>query len=148
MSDSIVKVIPADPDFRVSQEKADEIVRYLASVMEADHIGGSCFDTPMFVDCGGNLEEIICPVCGASLDFGWWGEEMERSGETGFQDRAVQLPCCGEMSALDKLCYQLPCGFACVQFEIHGPNNEPDESCLEQIRTIIGSPVQVIVAHY
>lgn len=100
-----------------------------------------------FVDCGSNLEEIKCPLCSAILDFGWWGESMEKAGENEFADLTVTLPCCGQNSTLHKLEYHFPCGFARAEFVIRNPEKELSDGAVKQIEELAGLPVQVIHSH-
>ena len=118
MSDYLVKVIPAEPEQVIANEVAGSIIEFLQEKMKADEIGFHAADKPFFVDCGSNLEEIKCPLCGAVLDFGWWGGAMEEAGENEFEDLSVTLPCCSQSSTLHNLEYHFPCGFARAEFVI------------------------------
>lgn len=48
-------------------------------VKNCDFIKVEINETPVFVDCGENLERISCPECSAGLDFEWWGDSMDKA---------------------------------------------------------------------
>lgn len=147
MSDYVVKIIPSDPHFHCSEQTAKEIVDYLKSIVTADDIKVEVRENPVFVDCGSNLEKILCPLCKTPLDFDWWGEEMAKASECDFNSLSVKLPCCGRESSLNDLLYHFPCGFSSVEIDIINPLSEPDRDCLEYIQKSLGNQVRVINAH-
>lgn len=147
MSDCIFRIIPSDPYYRMEEAKAPAVVACLKARISADDIAVKTYDAPVFIDCGENLERITCPVCGAELDFDWWGEAMEAASEGAFMDLSVKLPCCGERSSLNDLCYDFPCGFSCVEVSILNPTALPDDDCLLHIQDLLGTPVRCITAH-
>ena len=144
MSDHVVKLIPNDPSLRVPEERARTVEAYL-NTLGAERVEVKRWETPVFVDCGGNLERILCPLCGKELSFDWWGEAMEKSSGTGFQSLEVLLPCCGGSCSLNDLHYYFPCGFARVEFDLLEPRKEVSK---EQVERIMGCPVRLIHAHY
>jgi hypothetical protein len=147
MSDFIIKIIPSDPYYRVTEQKAQETIAYLKPRVKADKIEMAIYEMPVFVDCGVNLEKIVCPSCGTMLDFGWWGESMDAASENSFKNLSIELPCCGEESTLNDLQYHFPCGFSCVAFDILNPLDEPNNEYLTHIRELLGTPIRIIHAH-
>lgn len=147
MSDCILKIIPADPYYRVSEQNMLNILRYLKSNIKADQIDAEASEAPAFVDCGGNLEKIECPLCGAVIDFDWWSDAMNASWADHFRSLSVTLPCCGRTSSLNDLRYHAPCGFSCVEFRIRNPEDEPSGECLAFIQKLLGTPVRFIREH-
>lgn len=147
MSDFIVKIIPTTAYHRISDGKAAEILEYLKSKISADRIECKRSETPTFVDCGSNLEKIVCPICRAEFSFDWWGKSMQLANEGGFIDLTVKLPCCGGVSSLNDLEYHFPCGFSCAEFDILNPACEPYCECLRRVEEILGLPVRVIHTH-
>ena len=83
MSDCITKIIPVSPYSHIAPQIVQEAEKYLAANFSAEDITSVLYDTPAFIDCGGNLEEIKCPICGAALDFDWWGEVMDKATRKG-----------------------------------------------------------------
>lgn len=148
MSDYVVKIIPDMPQRRVNELISRQVVALLQYCVQADEVEATQEDKPFFVDCGGNLERIMCPVCGAELDVGWWQTAMDQAYETGFLDLSVTMPCCAHESSLNDLNYHFLCGFACVEFAIRNPVSAPDADCLAAIEHLLGCPVRVIHAHY
>ncbi|MCM1540913.1 MAG: hypothetical protein NC121_06580 [Blautia sp.] len=147
MSDYIIRMIPADPCYHMDRQKADRIVNYLQTEIRAERMDVKTHDTPVFIDCGSNLEKIACPVCGAAIDFEWWGAAMDAAWKNRFTELSVTLPCCGGSSTLNDLRYHFPCGFSCVEFDILNPADAPGQECLSHIQGILGIPVRCIQAH-
>ena len=147
MSNHIMKIIPADPYYRIAEQTKNDIVDFLASSVKADKIEVNIYDTPVFVDCGSNLESILCPLCGEAIDFDWWGDAMEAAQESEFMELSVKMPCCDGESTLNDLHYDFPCGFSCIEFCIQNPSNEPDHECLAKIQRLMGTPIRLIHAH-
>lgn len=116
--------------------------------IRADNIAVTVYDTPVFVDCGSNLEEIVCPACGKDLSFDWWGAAMDKAHATDFSDLTVELPCCGNLGSLNTLRYNFPCGFARWVLEISDSADKIPKAVLSQIEAIAGEKLRVIEAHY
>lgn len=147
MSDYIMKIIPADFTYSVTGEQAKRTLSFLRAMVKANDITFLSSETPVFVDCGSNLEMIVCPCCGEQLDFGWWGEAMNIAGKEEFKNLSITMPCCGEKSTLNDLDYEFPCGFACAEFDILNPSTDFDSQILSEVEELVGCPVRVIRAH-
>ena len=147
MSDTIIKIIPADPCFRITEHKAQELVEFLKSRIAADSIKAMLHESPVFVDCGGNLKRILCPFCKSALGFDWWGQAMNAAYEHSFENLSVTLPCCGRKSSLNDLRYDFPCGFSIVEFSILNPRNELKKDCFDALQELLGTSVREIHAH-
>ena len=147
MSDHIIKLIPTDPFFRIDQTKASRLGKYLAAHTTAESIKIRLRSRPQFVDCGGNLDRIFCPVCGHILDMDWWTDALDAKYQDGFRSLEVTLPCCGAQRSLNDLQYYFPCGFACVEFELWNPQEEPDRACRRELGKRLGVPVRMIYCH-
>jgi hypothetical protein len=154
VSDDVLSVIPADPYWQpdpAAGARAAVIVGGLApGVADAVevNINVTWHHTPVFVDCGQNLEWIGCRHCGAEIDTDWWGDFMDAHHEGGFATPAVEVPCCGAATTLDELEYAWPCGFA--RFEIAVWNPERAWFSDEELTTLadaLGHPVKQIRAH-
>lgn len=148
MSTSIIKIIPKDETTTFARNISDKAVDYLNSRVRADSINVTVHDAPVFVDCGSNLEEIVCPVCGDEISFDWWGEAMDKASASGFTDLSIELPCCGKRSSLNDLRYDFPCGFARWILEISDLVDELPTEILWEIEAILGEELRVIEAHY
>ena len=152
MSDIIKKIIPCNPYSKCMEQNSEELIKYLRMNLGAKDCECVSYDTPQFIDCGSNLEEVICPYCRSSLDFEWWGEAMDAAGESEFSNLNVLLPCCGKETSLNDLEYNMPCGFAASEIDILDGNEEIDEEInervLSELSEIAGEKLRVIVAHY
>ena len=145
VADYYSKIIPADPFFVPEEERLKQTADYLLGALVAMEVTVHLSEAPEFIDCGGLLEAIRCPLCGAELDFDWWTGLMdERYGEKGFSDLTAVLPCCGRESSLDRLDYQAACGFARAEIRLLYPRRQPDDDCLAQAEALLGTPVRAI----
>ncbi|MCM1468246.1 MAG: hypothetical protein NC086_08870 [Alistipes sp.] len=147
MSDYIVKIIPTDPYCHLDSRNVQKIADVLKTKIIADNIELKTYDTPMFIDCGDNLEKIICPICGKTIDFDWWSTAMDMAWKRHFTDLSVNLPCCGGHSTLNDLQYYFPCGFSCVELTILNPLDKIDNECLSYIQELLETPIRCIQAH-
>lgn len=147
MSDYIIKIIPATLGRHMDANTIHSVENYLQSRIKADEIQSIISPTPMFIDCGSNLEKILCPFCGISLDFDWWGEAMDTANAKNFQDLTVMLPCCNRKSSLNDLHYHFPCGFANTVFQILNPLRMPDAEEVDCIQKLLGDTIRVIHTH-
>lgn len=142
MSDYIIKIIPLNPYVHIDIPKVQQAVGFLK--MSFEDVSVATHETPVFVDCGENLEKIICPSCGAEMDFDWWQESMSAAYAKDFESLKIETPCCHRVSSLNDLEYHFPCGFACVEIDIFNPVAEPDEECLTAVQALLGEKLRVI----
>ena len=147
MSDCIAKIIPINSHLHIAPQMLQEAVNFLTAHALAENVAPVVYDTPAFIDCGENLEEIKCPVCGETLDFGWWGDAVDKASETSFTDLTITTPCCHENSSLNDLKYNFPCGFACTEIDMFNPTSELDDDCLKALQELIGEPIRIIYSH-
>ncbi len=146
MSDRLVKIIPANPYMAISDSILREAKDDLQNAIQCDSIAIQTSDHPAFVDCGGSLERIFCPVCHSEIDFEWWGTAMDRAYEEAFRKLDVVLPCCGETVSLNDLQYDFPCGFSTCAIEILNPIAQIDAATLDAVKEIFRTGVRVICA--
>lgn len=146
MADYMIKVVPTDPYYSMTEYEARKVVDFLKEKIKSDEVKVLLYETPVFIDCGSNLERISCPFCKSHLDFEWWGETMSAAGKKNFEDLSVKLPCCGRESMLNNLKYDFPCGFSCVEFDILNPAEKLSDDHLKHIQKLVGKPVRVIEA--
>lgn len=142
-----MKLIPEDHLFKPDSQVAGEIERLVLEAVKAEKIWCRVTGYPEFVDCGGNLEEIRCPVCGRRLDFDWWTGCMDGAYEENrFEDLTVRVPCCGGETNLNELDYRMDCGFSCFAVYLLNPEGQLPEGFLEGLRERTGMGFRAIYA--
>jgi len=150
MSDNILILIPADPQYIPEiaiQGQALDVFRL--AVPRADEVTMSSTTDVKFIDAGGNLERVICPICGMELETNWWIQAVDVAyEETRFRDLLVTLPCCNSLSSLNDLHYDWPVGFACFRLAARNPNTDITDGILRFLESLIGIRLRKIWAHY
>ena len=121
MPEYVCKLIPQDPDLRISRLRMLAARSWLRTNVQSDEMICRLSEMPKFVDCGGNLEKIRCPICGAEVPMDWWQEAMDTAEKNSFRELHVTIPCCGKETDLNGLLYEFPCGFSCVELDILNP---------------------------
>lgn len=147
MSDYMCKIIPESPDLRIPSLRMLAARSWLRTHIQSDRVTCRLSEMPVFVDCGGDLENIRCPLCGAGISFDWWGEAMDQAAAGSFQDRRVVAPCCGSETALDELLYEFPCGFSCAELDLVNPRMPLESQMLVKLGKILGTPLRRIDCH-
>ncbi len=147
MSEHIVKIIPKNPFYKGSVSALQSVKAFLERQIDCDDSEMTSAETPVFVDCGANLEKISCPQCGAELDFDWWGGAMGKAGEEEFMSLEAEMPCCKRIVSLNDLNYEFPCGFACCQICISNPEQFEKDNVIEVVKSSLGTDVRNIEAH-
>jgi hypothetical protein len=155
MSDTILSVIPTDPRWQPEPARAEHARALVAGLLSMERRGFdklkvTWHEQVAVVDCGENIQRIICPHCAAEIATQWWHDLLEEHavGGFGFDDQTATLPCCGRSTSLTDLDYDRPCGFARFEIEIWNPDRDPftaDE--LASIAQAIGHPVRQITAN-
>ena len=148
MSDNILSVIPADPQWQPSQDAADRAIRALSALTpEDDGAKATWHDQITFVDCGSHFERVACPQCDCALDRAWLRDRVSDVSETGALIFIV--PCCGTELSLNDLVYREPCGFARFDISVWNPDRSwLSDSELYTVSEALGCPVRQIMAHY
>lgn len=147
MSDCIMKIIPKDPFYKVSDLSLQSAKSFLQTQIHCDFIEVEINETPVFVDCGGNLERISCPECSTELDFEWWRDAMDKAAECEFTLLKTEMPCCKRFISLNDLDYFFPCGFASALISIFNPSQPIDSKIIDAIENVLGTGVRIIEAH-
>jgi hypothetical protein len=149
MSVDTLKLIPVLPEY----VPGDAMLRRACDLLESFFPGAkktSCETTAevRFIDQGQNWERVICPVCETELEPQWWAQAMDRAHQAGFADLRVNLPCCGAVSSLNDLQYELPAGFARVVLSVRDPDRDIDDKQLETLENVLGCKLRKIWARY
>lgn len=150
MSASYYQLIPTVPDF-VPDAAARELARerFAAFVPAAKQVTAEVTEHIEFVSAMGSFETVSCPVCGALLDNRWWMRAMDAAyDERGFADLRVTLPCCGAVSSLNDLRYDLPQGFARFVLSAFEPNIlDLEDWQVRDLENLLGCQLRKVWAH-
>ena len=109
MSDFWINIIPESPDYVPTEEASRRAVeRFRRFAPGAEKIAAEVTEKVRFIDCGENLERVICPACGRDIDVSWWGNRMSEEYEAGYPFKPVSLPCCGAKKSVGDLIFDWP----------------------------------------
>ncbi len=122
----------------------------------ADEIDIEVYERVTLIDCGENLERIICPHCGASISFEWWSDWLDELAPDGWEqadvDAPCRSPCCSNPVTLRSLSYDWPVGFARFTVDVWNPSPWLDDddsvSAATALGDAIGVPLCGLWAHY
>ena len=149
MSDSVMRLIPADPAYvpdSAAQQRARTFLR--EALPEADRIASTVSEETRFLDPGENFTTVFCPACGTDLGT-WWHQVMDRAFAAQFTDLAVVTPCCGFPTSLNDLRYDMPAGFG--RFSLEALNPKVSQLPAEQqtrLEQLLGCRLRLIWARY
>ena len=150
MSDSILRIIPADPALVPdvgAQQSAGTHAR--KAFPKADEVTVRVEEDVTFVDAGGNFEAVFCPACEAELEQERWADARDRAAASSFVNLAVSAPCCGAPTSLNDLRYEMPQGFARLIIEVMNPNTAEVPRGVERLlRDTLGCEIRFVWAHY
>jgi len=162
MSDVYIRVIPTDPRWQPTAEKATRAAEYIAGLFAGpgDHVEQV---EPVFhehitlIDGGEYMQNLFCPRCDATIGLDWfWALLIARNGgrrvgEPTVDDLGVAVPCCGAELTMAELRFDGPVGFARFEVSVlnwtrHVWDLSNDE--LAAVSEILGHPVTQIHARY
>lgn len=147
MSDVIEKIIPVNPFIKIPIGDLQAARDLISDKVSYDSITVDTSESPVFIDCGENLESINCPQCGAQISFEAWGELMNKAYESSFMDLDVILPCCNSKASLNNLKYKDECGFSRCVISILNPQNTIDDDLQESIESLLRTKIKIVHAH-
>jgi hypothetical protein len=145
-----LKIIPSNPFFEPSKQQQFNAIQLLISLFVNNEIKTLLTKKIEFVDQGENFDSVSCNLCGALIDSEEWSVAVENALSDSFNNLSFQTPCCGLVSNLNELNYDMPAGFSKYQMIITDPEYE-DYSQNEKIlnlQTILGVQVKLIWCHY
>jgi hypothetical protein len=148
MSESILKLIPTSPLFIPNPMFQVNVNRHLKSIFVNNEIKITTTDNIEFIDCGENLEEVICPYCKQPLDIECWSETMSSLYESHFTEASFELSCCNQTSQIFDLVYKENCGFSKFVIEVLNPEKELTPVQLFELEKILSCKLKVIKAYY
>ena len=161
MSDDVLKLIPADPDF-VPPVAAQLAAREALEQHFPDGGEGEVQDYGhvTYIDQGENLEAVLCRACGTRLplhgsaaaerNMDWWYASFDAIAGEDFAGVTAAMPCCGKSVPLTSLQFDWPGGFARFELCIWNPgvaeNLAPEE--VAKFEAILGCKLLQVRAHY
>jgi hypothetical protein len=156
VSDTVLRIYAADPEYRPDAEAAARARDAADSLFPgADEIDVEMYPRVTLIDCGQNLERITCPHCGATISYDWWTERLdELAGDEVWEvadvDAPLRAPCCMRDVTLRTLHYDWPVGFSRFTVDIWSPEPWPDEPTAPAtaLSEEIGVPMSGLWAHY
>ena len=159
MSDNILRFVASDPNVLPAEARTDEARRVVTRAFPAaDPVEVERHDGVRFIDCGSNLENVLCPSCGTDLlDDMMWTDLMQAAWESGMSQRRYALPCCGSIVALEDLAYSWPVAFGRFSVNAWNPQLDwfhPDHqlgdhetALIADLAAALGTPVKAFWAH-
>lgn len=148
MSDTILKIIPANPFFGPDDAQQGAARDLFATAFPEAEIELSCTPNVEFVDQGENFESVSCNLCGEQLDIDHWHEAMDAAYATQFDKLDFVTPCCSVTASLNALRYEWPAGFAKFQLSVQNPRSALSDQDLKHLEDVRGTALRVIWAHY
>lgn len=150
MSDTILRIIPRQPDFSPDGcAQGAALSRLRDAFDDADDIAMHLSESIQFVDAGENFEGVYCPACDTELDHTWWTQALEAAAANGFTNLRVRVPCCNDRTTLNDLRYDNPQGFARFVLEVTNPNvDEVSEALIEELQDVLGCDLKTVWARY
>ena len=167
MSDSMFKLIPAEPGFVPPTSKHSAAIRKLEELApEGEEVEIRVYPHLEFIDQGENLEAIICPSCKKRLKIDhfseddpigeWWQQanidaDVHR-GEDIFElnpNATCLMPCCRSQVKFIDLEFDWPAGFASFELTVSNPNLETlTHQQIQELEQILGCRLKLIRAYY
>jgi hypothetical protein len=124
MSDNWLQFVPDDPQYRPSQEQAENARQLFASfVPEADEVSAQVRDTIEFFHSGSNWSGVKCSACGADAE-SWWEDALDAAEAQSFESLLCVAGCCGAEVSLNELSYVWPAAFGSFALVAMNPNVE------------------------
>ncbi len=161
MSDSYLRIIPADENLVPSDEVVAQVLEVVAPAFDgADEILTKRYAQPVFIDPGAHLQAAVCPACGARLDLrdpaaagaraGWWSPLANELAQRGAGDVRASLPCCRKLVPFSRLRFDPVAGVASFEISVMNPRlpSLPPLEVQEQLEAVLGCPVRYVWAQY
>jgi hypothetical protein len=159
MSDTVVKVIPADsrhvPPVAVRQPALDLLI---SLAPKCEDPGIRVHRKVQYVDAGEYEEGATCPGCGQHLTFNYfveedkaadWYRDIVHRTERHAQGVQTEMPCCGAEVPFEQVRFDNS-GFAKFELVVSNPGIPyplPDEA-MRQLEAVVGCPLRQVWARY
>ncbi len=159
MSDTVVKLVPADPRHvpppPTHRPALDLLVQF---ALECEDPNVRTYHTLQYVDAGEYEEGASCPRCGHHLTFDWapeheaemdWYREIVHETEERVEGVRTIMPCCGAEVLFEEVRFDSS-GFAKFELVISNPAVPyplPAEA-MRQLELVLGCPLLQVWAKY
>lgn len=137
MSDNYLRIIPAVHLYIPDNARRGAALRLVRQAIPCQEVTEDVYDRPAFIDCGENMERILCPHCAAEVAIDRWHEAMDEFDREG-RDVAWTMSCCGRVATVNGLIYDWACGVAQYEIEVMNPEGDPDRGAVAEIEQALG----------
>ena len=130
MANYFIRFIPENIELSLNESKIN-LIRNLKWKGHRPQVISN--DVIKFADAGQNFETVKCPFCCVDI-MEWWGSAMDDaySGNKGFVNLDVTMPCCASKTSLHTLDYNFPQGFYKAMVEINATVDDLDANEISQ----------------
>ena len=162
MSDEVLKLIPKDKDYLPSFELAERARLFIEDCFpDGEQAEIELSETVKFIDSGGNLERIKCPICNETTEINpfqendagtswWYALDEILSASPDLDSLKVKMPCCGKSDLLQSVDFMGFAGFS--KFELCIWNPYADSNTLKeqvsQVEALLNCKLKLIWAKY
>jgi hypothetical protein len=148
MSDNWLRYVPSDPFFQPTMSAAESARVLLYSfIPDAEEVTAEFFESPAFIDPGGNWSGVFCSSCGADAE-PWWQEAVSTAAEQDFASLDTVAQCCQVNVSLNDLNYVWPAAFGRFVLDAMNPNVERlSATQVKILGTALGCSVREIPQH-
>lgn len=155
MSTQQLSYIPLDDlTFVPSNERIEAVRNYLHDLSIYCEI--EITPKTQFFDMGENFISVSCPKCREELEIEDWQDMIEKTWDgEGFTDVNLEMPCCGAQTAIHRLEYEMPAGFArfgIVMTDYKQEEGNWDEQAImdaqKEIERLLDHKMLLIIARY
>lgn len=147
MSDTVLRVVPAEPIYRPSAAAAIAAEQLLRSFLpNCESVTASSSERIRFVDAGENWEGVACPQCGADAE-AWWSGAVSEAHKSQYRSLLTRAACCGATVSLNELRYGWPVAFASFSLDALNPATQqlsPEQ--LAKLELVLGCAVRIVEA--
>jgi hypothetical protein len=149
MSETVLKIIPKDPEFVPTIDAIEKTEKYIKSLSKSYcDIKIIHTEEVRFIDQGSNFEGISCPICTSEIRIEWWSEAMAEAAEAQFSLLQITVPCCNSNTSLNSLDYNWNAGFARFSIEFHNLLKVNTEHLIGELEGKLCCSLRKVVANY
>ncbi|TDX87285.1 hypothetical protein [Epilithonimonas xixisoli] len=147
MSESILKIIPTNPDYVPATVLQVQAKDFLEKIFTNNNVDFQTLAEVEFVDAGENFEPILCNVCSTEISADEWQDQMDEAFQKQFSDLSFQTSC-KHHTSLNDLNYQSSAGFAKFIISVADTQIELSKGEILELEKILKTYLRVIWAFY